>query len=62
LESDLVVELRLEAGVFFPARDGVGVYVQDVSDVFDAMSGEEEAGGGELVGVEGFIRLRARWV
>jgi hypothetical protein len=49
----LAAELVLEAAVALPAGDGVGVNVEDLGDRVGGVAGEEEAGGGELVGSEG---------
>jgi hypothetical protein len=57
LEVDLAAEFGLEAGVLFPAGDGVRIDAEGGGDGGDGLAGEEKAGGGELVGVEGFLGL-----
>jgi len=61
-EGELAVEFGLEAGVFFPARDRVGIDVEGGGDGGDGVAGEEEARCGELVGVKGFGILAMGWV
>src|SRR3954471_12970253 len=57
------MELGLEAGVVFPARDGVRIDVQDVRYGLDAVAREEKADGSQLARAERSVRRRTtRWV
>jgi hypothetical protein len=64
LEVDLAAELGLEARIFFPAGDGVGIDAQGGGGGGDGVACEKEAGGGELVGVERSCGMLGglRWV
>jgi len=51
---DLAAELGLEGGISLPAGEGVGMNLDGGCGSGDGVACEEKAGGGELVGAEGF--------
>jgi hypothetical protein len=53
VDGELAVELGAEAGVLFPAGEGVAVDSEGLGDDGGGVAEEEEAGGGELDGLEG---------
>jgi hypothetical protein len=53
VDGELAVELGAEARVLFPAGQGVAVNAEGLGDDGAGVAQEEEAGRGELDGLEG---------